>query len=102
MEGKATRLLLTAVFCAAVLAGCGKSEKIFDAEAVQRPSDGSADAAQEEKWAMIPMVMVDGELYLDTGYESDTGRCGLPDGKITSSVGGSGKPVKDDQHTAYQ
>ena len=32
----------------------------------------------ESKTARIPMVMVDGELYLDTGYDSTIeGRCGV-------------------------
>lgn len=51
---------------------------------------------QEEKWARIPMVMVDGKLYLDTGMESSVeARCGVMDGKIASSVAGTEKPTKD-------
>lgn len=47
---------------------------------------------------LIPMVMVNGELYLDTGYESTmNGRCGVMDGKITSEVDGSEKPSVDNQ-----
>lgn len=57
----------------------------------------STDAVAEVKWALIPMVMVNGELYLDTGYESTEPRCGMMDGTITSSVDGSEKPAKDDQ-----
>lgn len=54
--------------------------------------------AAEEKWAMIPMVMVDGTLYLDTGFPSSMeGRCGVMDGEITSSVDGSEKPTADNQ-----
>lgn len=79
---------MLAVFCAAVLAGCGKGI---------RGAEREKSAAQEEKWAMIPMVMVNGELYLDTGYEGSGGKCGVMDGKITSAVDGSEKPGKDDQ-----
>ena len=46
---------------------------------------------------MIPMVMVDGSLYLDTGFTSDVARCGVMDGEITSTVDGSEKPTEDDQ-----
>ena len=52
----------------------------------------------EEKWALIPMVMVDGVLYLDTGYtNTDIRKCGTPDGEITSEVDRSEKPTVDNQ-----
>ena len=36
------------------------------------------------------MVMVDGKLYYETGKESTiSGRCGVMDGEITSTVDGS-------------
>lgn len=51
---------------------------------------------EEEKWDLIPMVMVDGKLYLDTGMESSVeARCGVMDGEITSTVDGTQKPTKD-------
>lgn len=51
---------------------------------------------EREQWAMIPMVMVDGKLYLDTGMESSVeARCGVMDGEITSSVDGTKKPTQD-------
>lgn len=47
---------------------------------------------------LIPMLMVDGKLYYDTGKESDIiGRCGVMDGEITSTVDGSEIPTKDNQ-----
>lgn len=53
---------------------------------------------EAEKWDLIPMVIVDGELYLDTGRESTVeGRCGLMDGEITSTVESWEKPTEDDQ-----
>lgn len=53
---------------------------------------------ESEQWDLIPMVMVDGTLYLDTGHESTVeGRCGMMDGEITSQVEGSEKPSVDDQ-----
>ncbi len=63
------------------------------------PGCGEAPAEQEsEQWDFPPMVMVDGELYLDTGCSSTiTARCGTPDGTITSSVDGSERPTENDQ-----
>ena len=53
---------------------------------------------ESEKWAMIPMVMVNGELYLTTGYEATNDReCGIMDGEITSTVDGTEKPTKDNE-----
>lgn len=47
---------------------------------------------------LIPMVFIDGELYLDTGKESDLyGRCGIMDGEITSAVPPSQKPTENNQ-----
>lgn len=52
----------------------------------------------EPVWNLIPMVMVDGILYLDTGRKSTVvARCGMMDGEITSSVPQSQKPTIDDQ-----
>lgn len=51
-----------------------------------------------EVWDRIPMVMVNGELYLDTGKESTVmARCGMMDGEITSQVDGSNAPTMDNQ-----
>lgn len=53
---------------------------------------------EAETWDMIPMVMVNGTLYLDTGHESKIeARCGVMDGEITSRVDGSKQPTVDDQ-----
>ena len=53
---------------------------------------------EAETWALIPMVMVNGTLYLDTGYESDAiERTDHFDGEITSQVDGSKRPSVDDQ-----
>ena len=51
---------------------------------------------KEGQWDLVPMVMVDGKLYLDTGKESSVkARCGMMDGEITSSVDGTQKPTQD-------
>ena len=53
---------------------------------------------EAEQWDLIPMVMVNGELYIDTGHESTVeAHCGVLDGEITSEVDGSEKPTKDNQ-----
>ena len=53
---------------------------------------------EAETWDLIPMVMVNGTLYLDTGHESKIeARCGVMDGEITSRVDGSKQPTVDDQ-----
>ena len=71
--------LFLVLLCAFALAGCSKEEP-------------------EVKWARIPMVMVDGVLYLDTGftnYDVDDGA--EPDGEITSQVDSSEEPTENDQ-----
>jgi len=66
--------------------------------ACSTPADINKHTEDEAKWAMIPMVRIDGVLYLDTGYNNTAIReCGTPDGEITSSVDGSKKPTADDQ-----
>ncbi|AKL96979.1 hypothetical protein CACET_c35480 [Clostridium aceticum] len=53
---------------------------------------------ERELGDLIPMVRVRGMLYLDTGKESDiSARCGVMDGKITSTVEPFQKPTKDNQ-----
>lgn len=57
-----------------------------------------ADRTQEELSDLIPMVMVNGELYLDTGKEGTVeARCGMMDGEITSEVDGTKRPTKDNE-----
>ncbi len=53
---------------------------------------------EELEWDKIPMVKVDGKFYYDTGKESAiSGRCGVMDGEITSTVDGSEIPTEDNQ-----
>lgn len=56
-----------------------------------------ADAPTEPEWRYPPMVMVNGELYIDTGNISDALRCGVMDGEIKSEVEGTEKPTQNDQ-----
>ena len=53
---------------------------------------------EAETWDLIPMVMVNGTLYLDTGHESKIeASCGVMDGEITSQVDRNKQPSVDDQ-----
>ena len=52
---------------------------------------------ESAQWDLIPMIMVDGVLYLDTGINSNEARCGVLDGEITTSVEGSERPQQNDQ-----
>lgn len=58
-----------------------------------------AEAVNEnEKFHKIPMIMINGELYYDTGIESDLGpRCGTMDGEITSTVDSTEIPKENNQ-----
>ena len=65
---------------------------------VKNPSIPPAREPEQEEKDKIPMVMVDGKLYYDTGEESTVdGRCGVTDGEITSTVDGSETPTEDNQ-----
>lgn len=71
--------LFLALICVFALAGCSK----------EKP---------EVKWARIPMVMVDGVLYLDTGFTNhDIDDGAEHDGEIMSQVDSSEEPTENDQ-----
>lgn len=61
------------------------------------PEDDGARAGAEPRAEKIPMVMVGGELYCDTGAVSDEPRCGVMDGQISSSVENWQRPAQDGQ-----
>ena len=61
-------------------------------------SQDDSPIREEEQGDSIRMVMVNGELYLDTGQESTvTIRCGMLDGQITSTVSGTERPTENNQ-----
>ena len=79
--------IAAALLCVVVLIG---SLVIF--------SDFNAQPANEEIWDMIPAVMVDGALYVDTGHESRRPETyDVVDGEITSKVPGNEMPTQNDQ-----
>lgn len=72
-----------------LLAGCG---------AQQTPKE--PESTPGEEWATIPMVMIEGEVYLTTGhtalYRTDTAGPEHWDGEITSAIE-NGRPTEDNQ-----
>ena len=67
-------------------------------EAFKTNNSDEMSSTSNGTWDLVPMVMVNGTLYLDTGHESNIeARCGVMDGEITSQVDGSKQPTVDDQ-----
>lgn len=61
-------------------------------------SESTAILSESETPAeKIPMLMLSGELYCDTGEVSTEPRCGMPDGQIASSVEAWERPSEDGQ-----
>ena len=89
----------TPLFCAILLTaflltGC-TTEEGHDQQQGQPLEDGLSvsESGEQAQYDVIPMVMVGGRLYYDTGRESTLEtRCGLPDGTIDSTVEGSENP----------
>lgn len=100
-----------------LMSACGKQTVSSDEQTVEsttavetQPNDNEKEATSEIEMTetdqssteipgdRIPMVMVDGLLYYDTGKESTLeGRCGMMDGEITSTVDASEIPTEDNQ-----
>ena len=70
------------------------TEMLASADKFHISNEEGADAM----WDRMPMVRVNGKLYYDTGRESTiSGRCGIMDGEITSTVDGTEIPTEDNQ-----
>lgn len=64
----------------------------------ERLNSWANERRNETLYDRIPMVMVDGKLYYDTGRESTLdGRCGTMDGEIKTTVDASQVPTEDNQ-----
>lgn len=59
--------------------------------------DVAAQPIEEPRAEKIPMLMLGGEIYCDTGEISTEPRCGMMDGEISSSVEPSERPDEDGQ-----
>lgn len=78
-----TTILVISISCS--LLGCGTNN----------PNDKNAT---KESIDVKPMVMINNNLYLGTGNESDVGaRCGNVDGKIASTVERTETPTQNHQ-----
>lgn len=86
-----------------LLTGCGQSSASasHSVPAIQSAPEESSPAETQDPAApadLPPLVMVDGQLYQDTGRESTLkGRCGVLDGEITSTVPSQEVPFEDGQ-----
>lgn len=86
---KLIALVLTLV-CVFGIVGCAKTPT--------HTPPSNVEENQPEEYDLIPMVKVDGVLYLDTGYvNSEFRKCGTLDGEITSQVKGSQEPTENNQ-----
>ena len=76
----------------------GRAEPVSAAAESSQPAPEAEEPAESELSDRIPMVMVNGALYYDTGEESTLdGRCGTYDGEITTAVEGNEIPSEDGQ-----
>ncbi len=98
MNKKVSGLILV-VFCIILLCSCDSKEASPKEPETSREEIEVAkeDSQEEEKWDLPPMIMVDGELYKDSGEIQESRKCGTYDGEITSSVDGSEEPSENDQ-----
>ncbi len=77
-------------------APAGTSDSAAAPETAGTP-EGGVPALDEPGVEKIPMLMLGGELYCDTGEVSDEPRCGMMDGEISSSVESWERPAGDGQ-----
>ena len=73
--------------------------KVYSIKIIGKAEGYQTDlSSQEGQWDLIPMVMINGKLYMDTGNEvTEKDRTASIDGKITSEVDGSEQPKEDNQ-----
>lgn len=71
-------------------------KKTFLADVTEEPDEGTPENTDSTA-VLKAMVMVDGQIYVDTGEISTAERCGVMDGNIDSSVPADRKPVQDNQ-----
>lgn len=95
--------------CLALLASCGEVQPpprnpveyaplaAAPADTPEPEPDTAAPPVDEPRAEKIPMLMLGGELYCETGLVSDEPRCGMMDGEITSSVENCERPAENGQ-----
>lgn len=103
MKKKLLNISIFSISLVFLLCACGndiaETSDIKETETSTKEETFESEKTEESTaGGLIPMVMVDGQMYYSTGKESSIeARCGMMDGEITSSVDGSEKPTKDDQ-----
>ena len=108
---------ISVFLCFSLLAGCGGKQPVCAPnpsaggaarlnlthgeppapEAKERNETSSAQADSDAPMEKVPMLMLGGNLYCDTGEVSTELRCGMMDGEITSSVEPWERPSEDGQ-----
>ncbi len=92
------RITLLALLCIFLLVGCSLNNTDIGEPIDVEEQIHEVAIEEEERWDLVPMVMVDGVIYLDTGHNNNVElRCGNYDGEITSTVEGWETPTVDDQ-----
>ena len=97
-----SKTAVAGAFMIACLAACrggnGEIQALTEPENRETENVERESAELENTLDRIPMVMIDGVMYYDAGRESTvSGRCGVMDGEITSTVDGTEVPAADDQ-----
>ena len=97
-----SKTAVAGAFMIACLAACrggnGEIQALTEPENRETENVETESAELENTLDRIPMVMIDGVMYYDAGRESTvSGRCGVMDGEITSTVDGTEVPAADDQ-----
>lgn len=83
--------LTLGLLAALALSGCGAGNDL------PAGSDGEVNTGGATE-PLVEMVYVDGDLYYNTGRESDVdGRCGVMDGSIETTVSANDLPQENDQ-----
>lgn len=92
MKTKSCLIIAGVVLLIILTASCSVRNESSNGTQINETSE------EEKKWDLIPMVMVNGILYLDTGHtNTDIHECGMPDGENTSAVDSSEQPTADNQ-----
>lgn len=97
--------IILSILCILSLMGCGKKTEIEPEASADRTVNKTIEETDTESsdevivgGDLIPMVMINGELYLDTGKESSKiERTDHFEGEITSEVDGAEQPTEDNQ-----
>ena len=92
------RIIPLILLCVFLLVGCTLNNTDIGEPVSEIDEAENTAEVEEEKWDLVPMVMVDGVLYYDTGHNNNTDlRCGNLDGEITSTVEGWEIPSRNNQ-----